>query len=89
MVEIIISAHARMQMAERGIPEEMVLDIIESPQQVIPEEEDKMIYQSLRFFLEDERDYLVRVFVNVVKIPNLVITVYRTSKIDKYWQYED
>ena len=34
-------------------------------------------------------DFLVRVFVNIIKQPNLVITVYRTSKIEKYWTDEN
>ncbi len=31
------------------------------------------------------RRYLVRVFVEVDRSPVEVVTVYRTSKIDKYW----
>ncbi|MCB0621225.1 MAG: DUF4258 domain-containing protein [Saprospiraceae bacterium] len=89
MTEIKISTHAREQMDERGISEDMVFDILERPQQTIPEDEEKVIYQSIKFFEEDERDYLVRVFVNIIKFPTLVITVYRTSKIEKYWRDED
>ena len=89
MTEIKISTHARGQMDERGISEDMVFDILERPQQTIPEDEEKVIYQSIKFFEEDERDYLVRVFVNIIKFPTLVITVYRTSKIEKYWRDED
>lgn len=89
MAEIKISNHAREQMDERGISEEMVLDIIESPQQSIPDGSEKMIYQSIKYFEADKKEFLVRVFVNIIKGPNLVITVYRTSKIEKYWQDED
>ncbi len=89
MLEVRISKHAREQMDERGITEEMVMDIIEDPEQTIPEDEDKLIYQSIKFFEEEERNFLVRVFVNVIKDPNLVITVYRTSKIEKYWKDEN
>ena len=89
MTEIKISTHAREQMDERGISEDMVFDILERPQRTIPEDEEKVIYQSIKFFEEDERDYLVRVFVNIIKFPTLVITVYRTSKIEKYWRDED
>jgi len=89
MSEVIISNHAYEQMEERGINEEMVYDIVNNPGQVIEEKPDKRIYQSKFFFEEDGRDYLVRVFVNIIKEPKLVITVYRTSKIKKYWIYED
>lgn len=40
------------------------------------------------FFKSEARTYLVRVFVNILKKPNLVITVYRTSKVDKYGKDE-
>ena len=33
-------------------------------------------------------NYLIRVFVNVAKNPKLIMTVYRTSKIQKYWKDE-
>ena len=89
MTEIRISNHAREQMAERGIPEEMVLEIIASPQQTVPQGEEKLIYQAVKYFEADEQHFLVRVFVNIIKQPNLVITVYRTSKITKYWKDEN
>jgi hypothetical protein len=76
-------------MKERHIPEEMVIEIIENPDQIVPQGSDKMIYQSIKLFELEETKYLVRVFINVTKTPNLVITVYRTSKIEKYWQDED
>ncbi|MCB0683455.1 MAG: DUF4258 domain-containing protein, partial [Saprospiraceae bacterium] len=44
MTEIKISTHAREQMDERGISEDMVFDILERPQQTIPEDEEKVIY---------------------------------------------
>ncbi len=89
MPEINISKHARSQMEERGISEEMVLEIIASPGQTLPDGPEKLIYQSIKFFKLDNRNFLVRVFVNIIKQPNLVITVYRTSKIEKYWNNED
>ena len=88
MPEVRISDHAREQMAERGISEEMVFAIVEDPQQTVPQGPDKVVYQSLQHFEEEDKEYLVRVFVNIIKIPNLVITVYRTSRIDKYWEDE-
>lgn len=61
MPEIRISKHAREQMAERGITEQMVFSIVEAPQQTIPLDEERVV----------------------------VITVYRTSKVEKYWQDEN
>lgn len=84
MLEITISNHAKEQMELRNIPLQVVMKVLEYPQQVITQE-GKKIYQSIVNF-EGEGNYLVRVFVNIDKIPNLVITVYRTSKLDKYYE---
>jgi len=43
MPEVRISNHARSQMDERGISDEMVLDIISFPQQIIPQGEDTRV----------------------------------------------
>jgi hypothetical protein len=34
-----------------------------------------------------EKPYLLRVMVDETKQPAVVVTVYRTSKIDKYWSH--
>ena len=34
----------------------------------------------------NEKRYLVRVMVNAAVLPVKVVTVYRTSKISKYWK---
>jgi hypothetical protein len=58
--------------------------VLNSPQEILTQE-GKKIYQSIINF-EEEGDYLVRVFVNIEKEPFNVITVYRTSKLDKYYE---
>ena len=83
MPEFSISNHAREQMELRGISEEVLMKILNVAQQVITEG-DKRIYQSIINF--EDGNYLVRIFVNIEKEPFNVITVYRTSKIDKYYE---
>jgi hypothetical protein len=83
MEEIEFSKHALEQMAVRGIPVDIAKTIINNPQQVVTES-GKKVYQSIITF--DEGDYLVRLIVNTEKAPNLVITAYKTSKIDKYYE---
>jgi len=34
----------------------------------------------------DAKEYLLRVFVNTNIEPNVVITVYFTNKVEKYWE---
>ena len=44
----------------------------------------RWIYQS-RFPLEGGKIYLLRVVVDEDESPPVIITAYRTSKIEKYW----
>lgn len=83
MSEFSISNHAKEQMEFRNVSLEVVMSVLTNPQQILTEE-GKKIYQSIINF--EEGDYLLRVFVNIEKEPNNVITVYRTSKIEKYYE---
>ncbi|MBL6996269.1 DUF4258 domain-containing protein [Desulfobacula sp.] len=78
-----ISIHARKQMRKRGIAENTVRDILSNPQQNVMLDNEICVYQSK--IKVDKKDFLVRVFVNILKNPNNVVTVYRTSQINKYW----
>ena len=78
------SKHALEQMKTREISLKIAQSVLDGPQQIITETE-KKIYQSIINF-DEEDGYLIRVFVNIDKDPNNVITVYRTSKIKKYYE---
>jgi hypothetical protein len=57
------------------------------PEQVVPGQDNRTIYPS-RLDNEEGKTYLVRVVVDEQINPPVVITVYRTSKIQKYWRAE-
>ena len=78
-----LSAHARHELQRRGIPRTMVEAVLAAPEQKVPEHGAILCYQS-RVTI-DEKLYLLRVMVDETKQPPVVVTVYRTSKIDKYW----
>jgi hypothetical protein len=80
-----LSRHALEEMARRGIPQQMVDDVLANPQQVIDMPDGKKAYQSQLDF-GGGRIFLLRVIVAVDVDPNLVVTVYRTTKIAKYWR---
>jgi uncharacterized protein YpmB len=77
------SKHALEQMRERRINIAIAEKILTSPDQILTEN-DKKIYQSIVGM--EGKNYLIRIFVNNLKQPNLVITVYKTSKISKYYE---
>jgi hypothetical protein len=81
------SLHALEEMEIRQIPQEVVAQILASPQQIIPQLPDRQVFQSVVPMNNDGvlKDYIVRVVVNIVKQPNVVVTVYRSSKISKYF----
>lgn len=78
----IFSHHALEQIEIRGLNLVVVEDVLNFPSKVVMEENRVSVYQKL--VIESNKEYLYRVFVNTDKKPPMVITVYKTSKIDKY-----
>lgn len=82
-----LSRHAEEKMARRQIPRAWLDSVPENPEQRVPEPGGKEILQS-RFESGDGRIYLVRAVVATDRDPPVVVTVYRTSKVEKYWRAE-
>ncbi|TDE16633.1 DUF4258 domain-containing protein [Dyadobacter psychrotolerans] len=76
------STHALEQMFIREISAEEIMEVIYDPDAIYKEENEHLIYQKV--LTRNGADFLYRVFVNPDKIPNLIKTAYRTSKINKY-----
>ena len=84
-----LSRHAQWEMARRGVPLALVQAVMEHPEQRLADEfhSGRPIHQSrLRF--EDGKMYLLRVVVADAEQPPVIITAYRTTKIEKYWSAE-
>jgi hypothetical protein len=84
---MILSRHAEEELTRRQIPREWLDSLLEHPEQRLPQSAGKEILQS-RFQSGDGRMYLLRAVVATERDPAVVITVYRTSKIEKYWRPE-
>ena len=80
-----LSRHAKAELNRRGIPLTLVESVLESPQQVVAAVGGRKAYQS-RVDFGGGAIFLVRAIVDDIRDPAVVITVYRTSKIDKYWR---
>ena len=72
-------------MERRDIPLDMAKSVLENPQQVVTGRFGKKVYQSQLDF-GGGRVYLLRAIVNEQSGPASLVTVYRTSKIAKYWR---
>ena len=84
-----LSRHAEWEMACRGITLGLVQAVMEHPEQRLADESraGRWSHQSrLRF--EAGRTYLSRIVVAEDEQPPVMITAYRTSKIEKYWSAE-
>lgn len=81
----ILSNHAQTEIERRGIPLSLVESVLANPQQIVSEKEGRKAYQSQVDFGGGRR-FLLRVIVADDIQPMVVITVYRTSRIEKYWR---
>ena len=82
----VLTDHARWEMRRRGVTEAEVATVLLAPEQREEARPGRCMYQS-RFDLgEPPKTYLLRVFVDTGRDPPEVVTVYRTSKVQKYWR---
>lgn len=84
MSEFRLTHHAREEMARRQIAEEIVVGIMGDPEQIVEERSGRKAYQS-RIEMNGKQ-YLVRLIVEDQEEPNVVVTLYRTSNVAKYWR---
>ena len=80
------SNHALEEMQRRKIPISLVESVLQHPQQTLQQNEEITIYQSQLDF-DTDKLYLIRVFINITRNPAIIVTVYRTSQIQKYWSH--
>jgi hypothetical protein len=86
ITKYILTAHAKEEMARRQISEDDVVEIMAAPEQVEAVRQGRNVYQSRIEAGKLTKKYLLRVFVDIDRQPAEVVTVYRTSKITKYWR---
>jgi hypothetical protein len=78
--------HARWQAERRGISEEIVLAVATAPGQRLRVGPGREVRQSQVHFPRDAKVYLVRTVVDLGGDEDVVVTVYRTSSIGRYWR---
>ena len=79
-----VSDHAVAQARRRGIPVDWVLETARAPESVQPGLHGREVRQRLYLFPPANRAFLVRVVLELGRSRETVVTVYRTSKIEKY-----
>ncbi len=85
-MNILITEHADFEMQRRQIPLSLVQRVVEEPQQIVPSQKGRLIYQSRFFDEQEDKEMLLRVVLDIEGDDFWVVTVYKTSKIEKYWE---
>jgi hypothetical protein len=80
----IVTSHAAFEIQRRRIDEGAVHRVLAAPEQRHAARPGRDVLQS-RIALAGKM-YLLRVFVDIDRDPAEVVTVYRTSRIAKYWR---
>jgi len=74
--------HAIEQIDHWNLDINLINETLEHPDKIIIDDTGLSVYQKLDMI--NQKPYLYRVFVNTKKNPPLIVTVYRTSKTEKY-----
>ncbi len=80
-----LSKHAEAELSLRQIPRALLESVLENPQQIVPERRGRRAYQSQIDF-GSGRIFLLRAIVDDRLDPALVLTIYRTKRIKRYWK---
>jgi hypothetical protein len=83
-----LTEHAKEEMARRQISQDDVANVLAEPEQIEAVRQGRNIYQSRIKAGKPPKRYLLRVFIDIDREPPEVVTVYRTSKITKYWRVD-
>ena len=86
ITEYRLSDHARFEMTGRQISESTVAAVLGSPGQTETVRQGRAVYQSRIALGDPPKLYVLRVVVDTDPQPAEVVTVYRTSKVQKYWR---
>ena len=85
---IIMTEHARFEMNRRHISEELVKTVIANPGQCKLTKKGRVVLQSKYKNNTEQKEMLLRVIGKEISGNFIVITAYKTSKIEKYWKEE-
>ncbi|MDO8959241.1 MAG: DUF4258 domain-containing protein [Rhodocyclaceae bacterium] len=82
-MNFVLTDHAKKEALRRQIPLEWIESTLANPEQIISGTNRRKVLQSR--VVADGKTYLVRLIIEDWHSPPVVVTAYRTSKIEKYW----
>ncbi len=84
-MEVILSGHAVFEAKRRDIDEGLIRSMVIKPQQKISSKRGRVIVQGIYQDQIEDKEMLLRIIGKETIDKFEVITVYKTSKIKKYW----
>jgi response regulator of citrate/malate metabolism len=87
-MRFVITKHAKFEADRRNISEALIKSTIEKAQQKIPSKKERIIFQQKYYDKIEGKEMLLRVIGKEAAGKFVVITAYKTSKIEKYWLKE-
>lgn len=86
--DYVLTDHAQTEMQRRGLSTAVLETVLFASEQRFVDRPGRCVYQSRWTDTASGKVYLIRVFVDVERIIPEVVTVYRTSKVQKYWSID-
>ena len=84
-MEVVIKGHAGFEAERRDISEELIKFVVKNPQQKLPSKKGRVIVQNKYYDEVEKKEMLIRIIGRETSEKFNVVTVYKTSKISKYW----
>lgn len=81
-----MTEHARSEALRRQVSEDTVLAVARDPEQRLEARAGREIRQSRMVDPASGKLYLIRVVVEIEAAGETIVTVYRTSRIRRYWR---
>jgi hypothetical protein len=85
-MDFVFSKHAEKQLIRRSLDRSLVESVVLEPEQILVDKDDSDITVFQSIVKEDNKLFLYQVFVNTKPLPNVIVTLYRTTKTDKYYE---
>ena len=77
--------HAQIQATARRIPRDIVLETIRNPEQIVPGRQGRRVHQSRYFDTVESKEMLMRVVTEPEGLNVIVVSIYKTSRMSRYW----
>ena len=88
-MEFVLLSHVKLQAKERDINIKVIEETISNPQQIVSKPKGLKVAQTKYFDKKENKGYLIRVIFREEKDLRIGITVYKTSKVKKYWRQNE